>query len=113
MRFYWLHYRSIEQKQLHTHWKHGEHNLGEYPTKHHPDKHHRTVLPLYVSNTATKFNESFVTAINQLQSVCKGVLNTNYQRKRVLQNIQTKQTDKQTHNYQLALLRLANPKYIT
>ena len=84
--FYWISDRSIEKK-FHTHWKRGEHNLGDYPTKNHREKHHRTVRPLYVANLDTKFNESFSTEINKLQSVCKGVINTNYQRKWVLQNI--------------------------
>ena len=33
MRFYWLCDRSMEQKQFHTHWKRGEHNLGDYLKK--------------------------------------------------------------------------------
>ena len=49
MLFYWLRYRSIEQKK-HTHWKHGKHNLGDYPKTYHSDKHDRTVLPFYVAN---------------------------------------------------------------
>ena len=77
MQFYWLRDRSIEQKTFHTNWKRIERNLGEYPTKNHPDKYHITVCLLYVANAATKFNESFATSINQLQSVCKGVLNIN------------------------------------
>ena len=81
--------------------------------KHHSDKHHGTVRPLYVANAATKFNKSFATAINQFQSFCKGVLNTKPQRKWVLQNRQKKQTDKQTHNYQLSLLGLVNPIHST
>ena len=113
MRFYWLHDKSIEQKQFHTYWKHGKHNLGDYPKKHHPNTYHKTIRPLYAANTATKLNESFATAINQLQSVCKGVLNINPQRKRVLQNRQTNQTDNQTHNYLMLLLGLANPIYST
>ena len=86
MQFLWLCDRSMEQKQFHTHWKGGKHNLGYYPTKYHPDKHHRTVRPLYIANPDTKFNKSFATAINQLQSVCEGVLNTNPQSKWALQN---------------------------
>ena len=66
IRFYLHCSISIEQKQLHTHWKCGEHNLGDYPKKHFPDRHHRTVWPLYVANVATKFNKSFATATNQL-----------------------------------------------
>ena len=87
MIFYWLRDRYTEQKQFHTHWKCSKPNLGEYQTKHHPAKHHKTVSPLYVANTAKKINQSFATAINQLKSVYKGVINTNSQRKRVLQNI--------------------------
>ena len=113
MKFYWLHDISTEQKKFHTHWKRGNHNLGDYPTKYHPAKHHRTVRPLYVANEATKFNKSFATAINQLQSLCKGVLNLNPQRKRVLQNRHTKQIDKKTRNYQLSLLGLENPIHST
>ena len=52
-------------------------------------------------------------AINQFQSVYKVVLNSNHQRKRLLQNIQTNQTDKQTHNYQLSLIALVNPIHST
>ena len=72
----------------------GKKTLEEYKTKHHPYKHHRTFRPLYVANSATKFNESFATAINQFHSVCKGAINTNPQSKKVLQNRQTKHTDK-------------------
>ena len=103
-RFYWICDRFIEQKQFHTHWKRGKKNLVDYPTNNHPAKNHRTVRPLYVENAATKFNESFATAIIQLRLVCKGVLNTNPQSTLALQNRKTKQTDKQTHNYQLSLL---------
>ena len=60
---------SIEQKQFHTNWKRGKHNLEYYPKKHFPAKNHRTVCPLYVANAATTFNESFATEINQFQSV--------------------------------------------
>ena len=84
MRFYWLCGGSIEQKQLHTHWKSGKQNLVDYPKRHHPDKQHRTDFPLYIENIASKFNESFATTNNQLQSVCKGVLNINTQRKWVI-----------------------------
>ena len=86
IQLYWLCDRSMEQKQFHTHWKRGEHNLGNYLKQYHPAKHHRTVCPLYVANMDTNFNESFATEINQLQSVCKGVINTNSQRKWILQN---------------------------
>ena len=82
MQVYWLRDRSIEQKQLHTHWKRGKHSLGDYPTKHHPSKHHRNVPPLYLSDAATKYNKFLATVINQLYSVCKGVLNTNSQMNR-------------------------------
>ena len=98
MRFYWICDRSIEKK-FHTHFISGNHNLGYYPKKQHPAKHEITVCPLYVANAATNFNRYFATEINRLQSVCKCVINTNTQRKRVLKNRQKKQTDKQTHNY--------------
>ena len=87
MKLHWLRDISIEKKQLHTHYKCGKHNIGGYTKKHRPDKHHRTICHLYVANATTKFNESFATAINQLPSFCKVVLNTNNQRKRLLQNI--------------------------
>ena len=89
MKLYWLCDRSIEQKQFHIYWKRREKKLGNYPTKHHPAKYHRTFRHLYVANTATTFNESFATSINQLWSFCKGVINSNLQSKQVLQNIQT------------------------
>ena len=113
IQFYWICDRYKEQKLFHTHWKCGEHNLVEYPTKNHPDKYHRTPPPLYVSNSAKFFNKFIATVINKLQSVCKGVLNTNPLRKQVLQNRQTKQTDKQTHNYQTSLPGLLNPIHST
>ena len=104
MRFFWLSDRYKEQEQYHKLWKRSKHNLGDYPTKHHPAKHHRTVCPLYVANVTTKFNESLATKINQFQAVCKAVQNKKSQRKWVLLNRQTKQTDKQTKNYQLLLI---------
>ena len=85
----------MEQKQFHPNWKRGKHNLGDYPTKHHQSKHHITVRSLYGANEATKFKKYFATAINQLQSFFKGVINTNSQIKQVLKNRRTKQIEKE------------------
>ena len=84
MRLYWFCDKSIEQNKFHIYWKRGEHNLEGYPTKHHPNNHQITVRHHCVANAATTFKESFATTINQLQSIYKGLLNANPQRKRVL-----------------------------
>ena len=49
MRFHWLRYRSVSQKQFQFYWRPGPTNLADYWTKHHPAVHHRNMRPVFLT----------------------------------------------------------------
>ena len=49
MRFNWLRYRSVSQKQFRFYWRPGPTNLADYWTKHQPAAHHRNMRPVFLT----------------------------------------------------------------
>ncbi len=49
LRFNWLQYRSVSQKQFRFYWRPGPTNLADYWTKHHPAVHHRNMRPVFLT----------------------------------------------------------------
>jgi hypothetical protein len=49
MRFNWLGYRSVSQKQFRFNWRPGPTNYADYWTKYHPAAHHRNMRPVFLT----------------------------------------------------------------
>ena len=49
MRFHWLQYRSVSQKQCRFYWRPGPTNLADYWTKHHPAVQIRNMRPVFLT----------------------------------------------------------------